>query len=63
MEEARAFAMALNALQPYCPPMLFGQVIGNPITRLVERAANGEITIEEKSNLPEVPMKGEAKNK
>lgn len=38
--DARNFIMALNSIAPYVPPMLMNAVMGNPICRIIEQAAN-----------------------
>ena len=45
-DEARAFAFALNTIAPYVPPMLFGQVIGSPVSQIIQDVANGHATVE-----------------
>jgi hypothetical protein len=40
-EDARAFIVALNTMQPYVPPMHFAQVTQNPMIKIIEQIANG----------------------
>lgn len=39
-QDARNFVMTMNVIQPYVPPNIFAQLMGNPICREIEAAAN-----------------------
>lgn len=39
-DDARAFAVAMNTIAPYVPPMLMQTLLQNPICRLIETVAN-----------------------
>ena len=42
-DQAAAFIQAINAVQPYVPPLLFAQIVNNPLCNTLSAIAGGMI--------------------
>jgi hypothetical protein len=51
-QQAAAFVQAINAMQPYVPPMIFSGVVHSDVARLLAAVANGQAICEVKSVQP-----------
>jgi len=54
-EQAAQLVNAINALVPYCPPMLFERVVGTPALQTILAVANGQAELTVKQPLHAVP--------
>jgi hypothetical protein len=48
-EQAALFIQALNLAQHYLPPLVFAQLVNNPVCNAVAAVANGMIELQPKS--------------
>ena len=54
-QQAVEFVNAINAIQPYVPPILFGPIINSEFGKLAVSLINGAVTCEVKSTTPDQP--------
>jgi hypothetical protein len=51
-QQALAFVQAINAAQPYVPPMIFSAIVNSDVARILTSIANNQATCDVKPVQP-----------